>query len=264
MPTVRVNGVELYYELHGSGDEVVVLNNGVIASTATWGSQLPALAPHYRVLLYDMRGQGQSQKWSTGGPDFTGGAHADDLAALMDALGIAQAHIAGISYGGELSLVFALRYPERCRKLIVADSVSDVQPHLQAIIESWIIAAESGDHERFYRTTWFWNFSEEFFQSAYSLLVSRIDAAKKLDLPSVIQLCRCFNRLDITDQLAQIRLPTCVIVGERDILKPPHYSQTIAREIGGAEYHLLPGAGHASFWEKPAEFNSVVLGFLQK
>ena len=264
MPKINVNGAELYYELHGSGNEVVVLNNGVIASTATWANQLPALTPHYRVLLYDMRGQGRSQKWMAGDPDYTWQTHADDLAALLDALAIEKAHIGGISYGGELSLVFALRYPQCCHSLFVADAVSHVAPQLQAIVESWILAAQTGDHELFYRSTWFWNFSERFFASHYDLLVSRIEAAKALDLPSVIQLCRCFNSLDITGQLAQIELPTCVLVGDQDNLKPVHYSQIIAAEIGNSELHVLPGAGHASFWEKTAEFNTVLMGFLQK
>ena len=264
MPKINFNGAELYYELHGSGNEVVVLNNGVIASTATWANQLPALTPHYRVLLYDMRGQGRSQKWMAGDPDYTWQTHADDLAALLDALAIEKAHIGGISYGGELSLVFALRYPQCCHSLFVADAVSHVEPQLQAIVESWILAAQTGDHELFYRSTWFWNFSERFFASHYDLLVSRIEAAKALDLPSVIQLCRCFNSLDITGQLAQIELPTCVLVGEQDILKPVHYSQAIANAVPNSELHVLPRTGHASFWEKLAEFNTILLGFLQK
>jgi pimeloyl-ACP methyl ester carboxylesterase len=264
MPTITTNNVQLYYELYGDGDQVVVLNNGVIASTATWAYQLPALTPHYRVLLYDMRGQGQSQKWSPGAADYTWETHADDLAALMDALEIPAAHIGGISYGGELALVFALRYPQRCRCLIVADAVSHVEPHLRAVIEGWILALQPGDHETFYRSTWFWNFSESFFAEQYDLLVSRIDAAKALDLPSVIQLCRCFNTLDVTSRLGEIQHPTCVIVGEKDILKPVHYSRTIAQAIPQAELHILPGAGHASFWESAAEFNSILLGFLSK
>ena len=264
MPKISVNNVELYYELHGSGGEVVILNNGVIASTATWAYQLPALTPHYRVLLYDMRGQGQSQKWAEGEVDYTWETHADDLAALMDALEIPVAHIGGISYGGELTLVFALCYPQRCQRLIVADAVSHVEPYLRAVIEAWILALQTGDHETFYRSTWFWNFSEAFFARQYDLLLSRIEVAKTLDLPSVLQLCRCFNTLDITDRLGEIQQPTCVIVGEKDILKPVHYSQTIAQAIPDAELHILPGAGHASFWESAAEFNSIVLGFLQK
>ncbi|GAB4468103.1 MAG: alpha/beta fold hydrolase [Anaerolineae bacterium] len=264
MPTLTTNGAELYYELHGEGPEVLVLNNGVIASTTSWANQLPALTPYFRVLLYDMRGQGQSQKWAEGDADYTWQTHADDLAALLDGLGIGAAHIGGISYGGELTLVFAQHHPDRCKKLVVADSVSHVEPQLRAIIESWILAAQTGDHETFYRSTWFWNFSEGFFSSAYDLLVSRIEAAKGLHLPSVIQLCRCFNTLDITAALGRIEKPTCVIVGEHDRLKPLHYSQTIAGAIRGAELHVLPGAGHASFWERAAEFNSVMLGFLLK
>jgi pimeloyl-ACP methyl ester carboxylesterase len=264
MPTIIANGVDLYYEVHGDGQHTVVLNNGIIANTRSWVNQLPALTPHFRVLLYDMRGQGQSQKWVEGDPDYTWEAHADDLAALLDVLGIGAAHIAGISYGGELALVFALRHPQRCGRLFVADSVSHVDRHLQAVIEGWILAAQTGDHEMFYRSTWFWNFSEAFFASAYDLLLSRIEAAKALHLPSVIQLCRCFLRLSITERLGQIAQPACVVVGEHDILKPPHYARTIAAAIPGAELHILPGAGHATFWEKPAELNSILLGFLLK
>jgi pimeloyl-ACP methyl ester carboxylesterase len=142
--------------------------------------------------------------------------------------------------------------------------VSHVEPLLRVIIESWITTAQTGDHETFYRATWFWNFSEAFFADHYDLLLSRIEAAKALHLPSVVQLCRCFNTLNITDQLGQIQLPACVIVGELDILKPVHYSQIIAEAIPTSELHVLPGAGHASFWENTAEFNTILLGFLQK
>jgi 3-oxoadipate enol-lactonase len=263
MPEITVNGVTLYYEMHGSGDETIVFNNGIIASTATWLYQLPALTPHYRVLLYDMRGQGKSQKWRAGDPDYTWETHADDLAALLDALDIRTAHIGGISYGGELTMVFALRYPERCQKLIIADAVSHVESHLYAIAESWALIAAVGDHELFYRSTWYWNFSEQFFGEKYDFLLSRIDAAKALDLPSVIQLCKCFLTMDVTARLGDIQPPACVIVGEKDILKPPHYSQRIAEGIPDARLHILPGAGHVSFWEAAEAFNRVVLEFLQ-
>jgi len=263
MPTITVNGVELYYELHGSGDEILVLNNGIIANTASWVYQLPALTPHYRVLLYDMRGQGQSQKWREGDPDYSWEMHTDDLAALLDALDIGSAHMGGISYGGELTQVFALRYPARCRRLIIADAVSDVGPQLLAIADSWLRIAELGDHELFYRSTWYWNFSEQFFNESYDFLLSRVEAAKALDLPSVGQLCRCFMTMNTTAQLSQIQHPTCVLVGEKDILKPVHYSETIAAQIPNACLHVLPGAGHASFWESAAEFNRIILDFLQ-
>ncbi len=264
MPTVNVNGVDLYYELHGDGPATLVLNNGIIASTGTWAAQLPALTPHVRVLLYDMRGQGRSTKWRPGDPDYTWAQHAADLAALLDALDIESAHIGGISYGGELTQVFALTYPDRCRSLIIADAVSHVEPMLAAIVDSWARIAAFGDHETFYRSTWYWNFSEAFFASRYDFLISRIDAARALDLPSVIQLCRCFLTMDTTVRLPEIALPTCVLVGERDILKPPHYSETIAQAIPNARLHVIPGAGHASFLEQPDAFNRILVDFLRE
>jgi 3-oxoadipate enol-lactonase len=263
MPIIAVNAVELYYELHGTGDDVIVLNNGVIANTASWAYQLPALKSQYRVLLYDMRGQGQSQKWADGEAPYTWEVHAGDLAALLDVLNIEAAHIAGISYGGELAMVFALYYPERCRKLIIADAVSYVGPQLRAIVDSWARIADLGDPELFYRSTWYWNFSESFFAEKYDFLLSRIDAAKALHLPSVAQLCRCFLTLDITSRLQDIAHPTCIVVGEGDLLKPVHYSQTIAASIPHTGLHIIPGAGHATFWEKPEVFNQILLHFLQ-
>lgn len=121
-----------------------------------------------------------------------------------------------------------------------------------------------GDHETFYRSTWYWNFSERFFADKYHFLLSRIDAAKSLDLPSVIQLCRCFNTMNTTEQLSQIQHPACVMVGEKDILKPVHYAETITNNLPNAELHILPGAGHASFWESAAEFNQIILDFLNE
>jgi pimeloyl-ACP methyl ester carboxylesterase len=124
--------------------------------------------------------------------------------------------------------------------------------------------AGRGDPILFYCATWYWNFSEAFFREKYDFLRSRIEAARALDLPSVIQLCRCFLSIDVTARLPEIQHPACVIVGEKDILKPPHYSETIADRIPDAELHTLPGAGHASFWESAEPFNQVVLDFLRR
>ena len=95
MPHIRVNGVNLYYEFQGpEKGPLVILNNGVFMNTTSWAFQLPDLARHHRVLLYDMRGQGRSEH-----PDgeYSLELHAQDLVALMDALGLGQAHMVGTS-----------------------------------------------------------------------------------------------------------------------------------------------------------------------
>jgi pimeloyl-ACP methyl ester carboxylesterase len=263
MPKTQANGVELYYELHGAEDApLLVLNNGIIMNAAgSWVFQTQAFAKHYCVLQYDCRGQGQSEH-----PDeaYSMEMHADDLAALLTELGYENAHIAGISYGGEVGQAFALKYPQRCLSLILADTVSEVGDELRIIIDSWLSAARAGDAEAFFNTTVPWNFSPEFIADNPKLLADAKGRYKLLDYAAVVRLSECFLEVDFTARLGEIKCPTCIIVGSADLLKGPAYAAILKAGIPHAEYHLLYGAGHASCWERPQEFNSVVLGFLAK
>ncbi|HSG26370.1 MAG TPA: alpha/beta hydrolase [Anaerolineales bacterium] len=125
MPKVEVNGIQFYYELHGpEGAAVLVLNNGIIMNAATsWAFQTRTLSANYRVLQYDCRGQGQTDHPEEA---YSMMQHADDLSALLDALGIQKAHIAGISYGGEVAQAFALTYPEKTLSLIHPTQIQSV------------------------------------------------------------------------------------------------------------------------------------------
>lgn len=263
MPQIQVNGITIYYELHGpAGAPALVLNNGIIMNAAaSWAYQTAALARHYRVVQYDCRGQGQSDH-----PHelYTMAGHAADLAALLDALAIDRAHIAGISYGGEVAQAFALDFPARVRSLILMDTVSEVGPELRATGESWRDAARRGDAEAFYNALLPWNFSPEFIRAHPALLADARRRYESLDYPAIVRLCDCFLTVDFTSRLGEITAPTCIIAGELDLLKGPTYAYILKRGIPQAELHILTGAGHASSWERPAEFNTIVLGFLAK
>jgi len=263
MAEIRINDVKLYYELHGDENvPVLVLNNGVIMNAATsWVFQTQTLAQHYRVLQYDCRGQGQSDH--PDGP-YTLEMHADDLAGLLDTLGVDSAHIAGISYGGEVAQSFALKYPHRTLSLILADTVSEVRDELRYTVEGWIDALKTGDPAAFFNVTVPWNFSPEFVRSNPSLMADAKKRYANLDFQAVARLCACFLDVDFTSQLDQINVPTCILVGEKDLLKGSEYAQILRDGIPHAEYHLLAGAGHASCWESAQAFNSVILGFLAK
>ena len=177
MPKIRVQDVDLYYEFHGpEHDEVLVLSNGILMSTASWAFQTPVLSRHYRLLLYDCRGMWQSDH--PPGP-YTMEQHADDLAGLLDGLGIERAHIGGISYGGEISLTFALRHPERTSSLIVADAVSHVDPWLRAVVQGWIAAAKTKDPQTFFNATVPWNFSPQFVREHPDLMAQALDRWRK-------------------------------------------------------------------------------------
>jgi pimeloyl-ACP methyl ester carboxylesterase len=263
MPTIQVNDVNLYYELHGpAGAPVLVLNNGILMNAAaSWVFQTPALSRHYRLLQYDCRGQGQSDHPE--GP-YSMELHAADLAGLLDALSIDRAHIAGASYGGEVAQAFALAYPARVLSLLLLDTASELGPELRATAESWRDAAHRADAEAFFNASVPWNFSPQFIRDHPALLADARRRYALLDFPAVTRLCDCFLGVDFTARLGEIAAPTCIITGELDLLKGPAYAHVLQSGIPHAELHILPGAGHATPWERPEEFNTVILGFLAK
>ncbi len=218
MSKLCVNGVELYYELHGSVESpVLVLNNGIIMNAASsWVFQTKTLAQYYRLLQYDCRGQGQSEHPQDA---YSMDQHADDLAALLAELGIDSAHISGISYGGEVAQAFVLKYPERVRSLILADTVSEVGSALRIIVQSWLDAARDGNAEAFFNVTVPWNFSAQFIAANPGLLKDARGRYDFLDYPAVVRLCECFLNVDFTARLSEIKIPTCILVGALDQLK---------------------------------------------
>ncbi len=261
MPFIACNGICLYYELHGpEGAPVLVLNNGILMNAAgSWALQTAAFSANYRVLQYDCRGQGQSDH-----PDdaYSMDVHADDLAALLGVLGIGRAHVLGISYGGEVAQAFALKYPALVESLILADTVSEVGPELRLIVEGWKAAAVANDPDLFFLVTVAWNFSPEFIAARAAILQASRALYRELDLAAVARLCDAFLEVDFTGRLHEVRVPTCIIVGQQDHLKGTGYAETIHRAIPGSRLKVLPGAGHAVCMESPVAFNAAVLEFL--
>jgi 3-oxoadipate enol-lactonase len=262
MPFISANGIQFYYELHGSEDaEVLVLNNGVIMNAATsWVYQTPELSKHFRLLQYDCRGQGQSDHPRE---PYSMDLHADDLHALLEVLKIVKAHIAGISYGGEVAQAFALKYPEQTQSLILIDTVSEVGPELEMIIQSWVHALKANDPDGFFYNSVPWNFSTEWIKANKGLLADAKERYKALDFPAVINLCQAFFEVNFTERLHQINVPTCIMVGEHDLIKGLRYSQILKREIPQAELHILKKSGHVTCWEVPDAFNSRIIQFIQ-
>ena len=262
MPYITVNDINLYYELHGPEDrDVIVLSNGIMMSTASWFFQTRELSKHFRVLVYDCRGM-----WQSDHPDgpYSMELHADDLAGLLEALGIEKAHIAGISYGSEISMVFALRHPEKTKSLMVIDGVSEVPLMLKLQSYPWKLAGERNDAELLFHTSVFLNFGEEYLTRNEDLLPASQANFAKLDLSSFVKLMDAFTTYNITDQLKQISCPTLIVVGEEDLIKGPKMAQIIVDRIPQAEYVVVPGAGHALCLDKPEPLNTLLLGFALK
>lgn len=262
MARMRVNGVELYFELSGPEDApVLVLSNGIMMSTASWGFQKAALSPHLRVLLYDCRGMWQSEHPE--GP-YSMAQHADDLAGLLDGLGIEKAHIGGISYGAEISMTFALRYPEKTQSLIVIDGVSEIHPLLRGQTMPWLMAAERDDPELLLKTSYHMNFAEDWIRANQAFIDASVERYAELDMAALVRLMEAFYEVNFTAELPRIEAPTLVIAGEEDLIKGRDYAEIIAAQIPGSESVLVPGSGHALCLEKPDVLNTLLLGFVTK
>jgi len=262
MPHTSVNDIQIYYELTGPKDApVLILSNGIMMSTASWMYQSSALSKYMRVLLYDCRGM-----WRSDHPkeSYSMEQHADDLAGLLSALSIEKAHIGGISYGAEISMVFAIKYPQLTQSLIVIDGVSEIHPLLHAQTYPWLMAAERKDAELLLRSSFHMNFAEIWIKSNQAFIEASVDRYQALDMQALVRLMRAFYDLDITDQLKQIEAPTLVIAGEEDIIKGREYAKIIAGEIPNSEFVMVPGSGHALCLEKPAILNTLLLGFVIK
>jgi 3-oxoadipate enol-lactonase len=202
--------------------------------------------------------------WKSAHPKgpYTMELHADDLAALLDVLDIKTAHIAGISYGAEVSMAFALKYPLRVRTLFLSSAVSESDPVLRGFIGSWSAAARSRDPRLLFEVSYMLNFSDAYIAANRPAIDAAAGRYTQLDMEAVLELLDCFDCLNLTKELHHISARTLVVVGEEDILKPRKYSERIVREIPGAELVVVPGAGHAVCLEKPALFNAILLGFL--
>ena len=262
MPTAEIQGVSIYYELSGQSRETIVFLNGIAMSVAHWAPYVKAFQGEYCCLCHDMRGQTLSGK-----PDgeYSLDLHAQDLAELMDKLGIAKVHLVGTSYGAEVAMAFAIRYPEKCLSLTLIDGVSETDPLLEAIVDSWMLAAEN-NARLFYRTILPWNYSPGYINANRELLVKREESVANLPkewFESFNRLCAAFLKINLTDSLSAIQSPTLIIVGEKDILKPYKFSKIIEQRIKGSRLVIVAGSGHAAVLEEPTLIQQHLRKFLK-
>ena len=264
MAKIKVNGVELYYELTGNGDKVIAFLNGVGMHTALWVDQVNFFNKNYKCLCHDTRGQLQSEK-----PDmeYSMEMHTEDFKCLLDALNIKKVHLVGTSYGSEISMIFAYTYPEMVESLTVVCGVSELDEVLYAAVDSWELAAEKCP-DIFIKSLFPWSYSADFIKKNKANFQKREEELRQ-QLPPVFykafaRLIRAFKKLNITGELKKIKCPSLIISAEEDIIKPPKYGKIIADNIKNSEFHIIKGAAHAVFTEKPDEVNKLLNDFLKK
>jgi len=261
MSAFQSNGVSLAYEDRGPrGGKPIVFVHGFPFSRKMWTAQAELLEKDFRVVLYDVRGHGESEAGD--GPFFL--EHlVDDLVGLLDHLKIEKAVLCGLSMGGYIALRAVERNPERVAALVLADTKSEADGNEAKVKRAQGLAALQKNGPAAYAE----NFVKNVFAKANvaSPAAAAIKSVIAANPPAGIggTLLALAARTDTTASLAKIAVPTLVLVGEEDAVTPPAAAEALARGIPGAKLHKIPGAAHMSNLENSAAFNQHLLAFLR-
>jgi len=263
MPVTHVGDINLYYVVHGKGDPLVMVLGG--GASVDWiYREIPVFSREYRLLVYDNRGSGRSDK-----PDipYSTRMMADDLAGLLDALKIESAHIQGTSLGGMIAQQFALNYPARVRSLILASTYcggkeSVINPDSMikwGLIQNLPLKEVMMETLRMCITRRFIDDNPELIQEFLEKMIRH-------PMPPVGQKRQgeAVAGHATYERLPEIKIPTLVIHGGADEACPVENAKILASRIPGAELAIIKNTGHGFFYESFDEKNRIILDFLKK
>jgi 3-oxoadipate enol-lactonase len=265
MSIAKVGDINLYYEIHGSGEPLILIM-GYGSHGGLWGAIQDKLAKEYRVIVFDNRGTGRSDK-----PEipYTAKMMAGDVVGLLDVLGIGAANVFGVSMGGMIAQEFALNYPERLDNLILGctfcggtRAVSN--PEAAAFLSDPELAKLSEEDKARAWIPWSWN--KEFVENNSAAIEQFVAIASEYPTPpqALVSHGNVIMTHDTYDRLADIKAPTLVIAGSEDRLIPFENSKLLASRIPDAELAIIENAGHGFFTDSAEKARKIVLDFLRR
>lgn len=259
---ITANGITMHYELEGpESAPVVTLSHSLATDLSMWDPQVAALKSGYRVLRYDTRGHGGTD--APEGP-YTLEQLAEDARALLQALRISKTHFMGISMGGMIGQILALKDPGMLRSLILCDTSSRIPEEALPIWEERIGLAQKQGMDAVVESTMERWFTASFRQKSLPSLDKIRGMIHTTPLKGYVGCSRAIMRLNLTERLTEIALPTFIVVGEEDPGTPVAASQAIHTQIKGSELVILKSAAHLSNIEQQDAFNTAVLDFLRR
>ena len=258
--TVKTNGVDTAYRFDGPANgRVVLMSNSLMSNYTMWDWTLPALTDRYRVLRYDMRGHGKS---GTTPAPYSIPQLADDVVALMDALGVAKAHFVGLSMGGMIGQQLGARYGDRVHSLSLCDTASEMPP--RNLWEDRLAAArEKGVAGLADATLQRW-FTAPFLKRAPQDIEKVRQMILGTGLEGYIGCASAVRDMSQTTMLLKIKTPTLILTGRQDPATTVEQSTVLNRMIDGSQMVVIEEAAHLSNIEQPAVFNQTVRAFIDK
>ena len=268
MTTVKVGDINIYYEVHGEGEPLVLIM-GYGGNSGQWFRQIPGLSQEYRVIVFDNRGTGRSDKSDI---PYTMDMMAGDVAGLLDALDIGAAHVYGVSMGGMIAQHVALNYQEKVIGLVLGCTLCggeqhSVAPDAEAMTLLFDMERmQQLTPEEMIKETMPFLCSQEFIDNNPDVIKQFTENSMEYVTPlqSYSRQAEAIMGHDTYDRLPDIKVPTLVITGDADRIVPAENSKILASRIPDAELVILEGMGHGFFIEAAEEANNVITYFLRR
>jgi len=260
MPKLAVSGGEIHYEETGQGPPLIFVS-GLNGVGRYWQPQIPAFCDRFRVITYDQRGTGESDRRQR---EFSVDQMALELADLMDALGIQRAHIVGLSTGGAIGQTLAIEQPHRIDRLVLCSTWTHCDPWFRRLFEARRLMYQQAGTELHAMFHPLFLYSPDYVNAHDA----DIDEERRRTIagspPVEISVGR-INALLAFDRragLARIKSPVLILASNNDFITPSYHAEALKRAIPGARLEILDGGGHSISKTRLREFNRLVLEFL--
>ncbi len=258
------SGIELYYEWHGAeAGTPVVFVRGTGADSSRWLPQVEAYGERYRCLIFDNRGSGRS---SSPPPPYSVALMTEDTIGLLDELGVATAHIVGLSLGGAIAMRLAIDQPKRVETLQLHGTWAKTSGYARMYLSLLKRFLEEGGLDLYYDGALLYLFPPEFFVHNYDRAQEILANMKAHSSPYDGLMGQVEANLthDEADRIGRITAPTLITVGEFDMCLPPYYSRELHAAIPGSEFYVFEGGSHLVGLQDPDTFNRVTLDWLDR
>lgn len=265
MPKVKANKLIMNYDQQGTGEPLVLIPY-LAADYACYAFQVAEYAKHFTCISLDLRGTGETDKPE--GP-YSTELLADDVAALMQALGVQKAHISGLSLGAAIGMWLAAKYPHRVKSLSLHAGWTKTDYFLKTVVEGWQLMAKALGNvpETVILGIFPWCLTPELYAAKPDYIRSLADFVRgrpAQPLAAFIQQSNAVIAHDVEAQVAGITVPTQMTFGRRDMLTSDRFAERMHRTIQGSELVVFEGCAHTPLYEKVEEFNQKTLAFLRR
>jgi 3-oxoadipate enol-lactonase len=265
MPTVQANGIDIYYEVQGEGEPLVLIPY-LAADQACYAFQVAEYAKHFTCFTVDLRGAGLSGK-----PEgtYTTELLADDVAAFMQAAEVGRAHVAGVSLGAAVGMWLAAKQPGLVKSLSLHSAWPATDPFLRVVVEGWQIMAQAlgSVTDMVIKGIFPYCFTPELYAARPEYIDSLAEFVRSRPMPPVDAFMRQSGAVlahDARTALPSIQAPTLITFGRHDTCTSTRFAGPLTEGIAGSEVTIFEDCSHAAIYENVEEFNGRTLAFLNR